>query len=244
MFKIVDANVPDDSIIEELITNCHQAGYDCSTFLHLQPLLAEKNTAEKTLHLINPTDKKIEINCTDKNSIRINYQCSIPLSTLSEDCEKESLGEIPSSVKFTLEHTKNGVAYKDGELSMSIPKEFKEVNFGKKTVIDTMVGLFKNIREKLGFGSSSKDTKIVHKLGPEASFSQFTPQKLGSEAAFSHSTAQTTLNNSITEAVQKGINNNIDLKDCHQVNVNSDTITPKPTPQALQSLKQNSRSCG
>ncbi|NUX01429.1 hypothetical protein GO685_02790 [Wolbachia endosymbiont of Madathamugadia hiepei] len=117
MFKYVEAQVPSDPILEELVTNCNQAGYKAALFTQI-------SLGKYGLMLQNPV-KVINIDCTDINHITVKSDMIIPI-VKSNDPEEEAC-RINSSLEFTLESQdgKDGVTYKDGKLLLTISEKLK-----------------------------------------------------------------------------------------------------------------------
>jgi hypothetical protein len=214
MFKITNTTVPDDAIIEELITNCNQAGYDAFFSLKIssvEVISAFDPTMDRAIH---PRYEQCitSIKCNDSKSVTIEIQ---QLITMYEKDKSMNI-HIPSSVKFTIESTENGINYKNGEVSMSIPKDLQNITKENKTIFDIILELFQNLCEKLGF---STDIKIEHKLDPETNFS-----------------------NSIPEGVQEKVKNNCLLQGqgCHlDENDNKITIATPPCNGKHQTQNYN-----
>ncbi|WP_375316245.1 hypothetical protein [Wolbachia endosymbiont (group A) of Colletes cunicularius] len=95
MFNYAKAEVPNDHILEELITNCNQAGYSAFLAIQMHNILIEYQL------FLNDYDKKTTyIDCSDKNCVRINEHKSSVVRNF-DDPEKE-ICELGSSLEFTL----------------------------------------------------------------------------------------------------------------------------------------------
>ncbi|WP_375604441.1 hypothetical protein NOX90_02795 [Wolbachia endosymbiont of Anurida maritima] len=107
-------------------------------------------------------DKVIQINCSDSNSVKV--ECETPTVEVTYSAKK--ICDISSSLKFTLESqdSTDGIVYKDGTLSLTVPKELKNYKEGGKNLFDIIKEYFQKFCEKLGFKS---ETKIEHSLGSQ-----------------------------------------------------------------------------
>ncbi|WP_224721435.1 hypothetical protein [Candidatus Wolbachia massiliensis] len=160
MFKYAEAQVPSDHILEELITNCNQAGYEGAFFTKASPELVKYN-----LTLQNPL-KVINIHCTDINHISVKSDMVIPVVKL--DNPEEKLGELFNSLEFTLESQdgKDGVTYKEGKLSLAVPRKLRDYKIDGKSLFDIVKEYFYKFCEKLGF---KFETEIEHNFEEEDS---------------------------------------------------------------------------
>ncbi|MDR2548468.1 MAG: hypothetical protein LBC34_03170 [Rickettsiales bacterium] len=158
MFKYAGAEVPSDPILEELVTNCNQAGYEGALFTQNGFKLNKYS-----LMLLNPVEKAININCADINHITVKSDMIIPI-VKSDDPEEAY--RINSSLEFTLESQdrKDSVTYKDGKLSLTIPEELKDYPVvdemqQSKSLFDVIKEIFFQLIEKV-FGHTN-DIKII-----------------------------------------------------------------------------------
>ncbi|WMT85139.1 hypothetical protein NMD99_03985 [Wolbachia endosymbiont of Listronotus oregonensis] len=157
MFKYAEAKVPSDSILEELITNCNQAGYEGTLFTDV--LFQAFRQSEFTL--LSP-QKTIVIDCTDPNHVKVKSEMAVP--TVKSDNPEEEVCQINSSLEFTLafQDEKNDVTYKDGKLLLTAPRELKNYKIDGKNLFDIIKEYFQKFCEKLGF---KFEAEIEHSLG-------------------------------------------------------------------------------
>ncbi|MDG7055800.1 MAG: hypothetical protein LJD31_04725 [Wolbachia endosymbiont of Menacanthus eurysternus] len=160
MFKYAKAEVPSDPILEELITNCNQAGYDGSLHMQFHNILLN----EYGLRLAHPSEKKISINCDDPRLVNIICNSLIPVENFYNPEEK--ICELDGLLGFILESQdgKDGVTYKNGKLSLTIPEELRDYPVinemqQSKSLFDVIKEVFFQLIEKV-FGHTN-DIKIT-----------------------------------------------------------------------------------
>jgi len=160
MFRYAGARVPSDAILEELVTNCNQAGYGAGIFNESHAALSSCNL---TPH--NPK-KVLNIYCTDHNRIKVTSDMAMPITTF--DNPEEKICDLSSSLEFTLESQdgKDSIIYKEGKLSLTIPEELKNYKDNGKTLFDTIKEYFQKFCAKLGFKPKAK-IQIEHSLGTQ-----------------------------------------------------------------------------
>lgn len=143
LFEYAEAQVPSDPLLEELVTNCNQAGYEGALFTQI-------SLGKYGLMLQNPV-KVINIDCTDINHITVKSDMIMPVVKF-DDPEEETCW-INSSLEFILESQdgKNGVTYKDGKLSLTIPRELRDYKIDGRNLFDIIQEYFYKFCEKLGF---------------------------------------------------------------------------------------------
>lgn len=147
MFKYAKAEVPSDPILEELVTNCNQAAYLGALYDEDRPLFHVTKAHELTFGSSHTT----HINCYDSDCVAIIVKERISTSTFAKPSEE--LCKLDSSLEFTLESQdgKNGVTYKNGKLSLTVPERLKDYNIGDKSLFDIIKERFQKLCEKLGF---------------------------------------------------------------------------------------------
>lgn len=181
MFEHAGAIVPNDSIIEELITSYNQAGY-ISFFVYCD--LAEMS--ELGLHPSYGSGGAFCIDCYDPDCLKFSFHMeSIPVSNTIEyfdtggNCLLYQVCDLSSSVEFNLKCKGENVTYEDGKVLLTIPKELKDYKAGNDSLLDkltdiinNLVEYFKKLCEKLGFKFDTKieynsehNIKIEHSLG-------------------------------------------------------------------------------
>ncbi|WP_250296597.1 hypothetical protein [Wolbachia endosymbiont of Oedothorax gibbosus] len=156
MFKYAGAQVPSDHILEELITNCNQSGYE---FIYAT-FMAELLSKHELFMNVNGSnvDRKVYIDCRNPNSVKVECKTSrIPVNLSTE-----KISDVSFSLEFTIESQdgKEGVIYKDGKLSLTAPKRLKDYNIDDKNLFDIIRECFQKLCEKFGFFK----IKIEHNL--------------------------------------------------------------------------------
>ncbi|GFY65094.1 ankyrin repeat domain protein [Trichonephila inaurata madagascariensis] len=129
MFKHAKAEVPDDSILEELVTNCNQAGYLVFLAIKMHNILIGYKLS------LNDSDKKtMYIDYSYENCVRINYTSSMVVRNLN-DLEKK-ICELDSSLEFTLQSRDSKVKYEDGKITLTIPEQLEDYKADGKNLLD------------------------------------------------------------------------------------------------------------
>ncbi|QLK10969.1 hypothetical protein GZ064_06720 [Wolbachia endosymbiont of Diaphorina citri] len=181
MFEHAGAIVPNDSIIEELITNYNQAGY---TKFFVNYNLTEMS--ELGLHLSYNDGRAFCMNCNDPDCLEFSFCMeSIPVSNTIEyvnaggNCLLYKVCDLSSSVEFNLKCKGENVTYEDGKVLLTIPKELEDYKAGDDSLLDKLTDIinklveyFKKLCERLGLKfdtrieyDSERNIKIEHKLG-------------------------------------------------------------------------------
>ncbi|MDX5496840.1 MULTISPECIES: hypothetical protein [unclassified Wolbachia] len=146
LFEYAEAEVPNDSILEELITNCNQAAYVGALYGKGGPIL---HLAE-TYGLLFQSNHVTHINCSDPSHAAIRIEEKIAVRTFAE--LEEELCKLDSSLEFTLKSQGDkNVTYEDGKLSLTVPKRLKDYNIGDKNLFDVIKECFQKFCERLGF---------------------------------------------------------------------------------------------
>ncbi|WP_250295889.1 hypothetical protein [Wolbachia endosymbiont of Oedothorax gibbosus] len=127
MFKHVEADVPSDNILAELITNCNQAGYECAMHEQIQPILAQYNLISKIF------ERTISIRCDSTEFVSVEY--SEVMHVLNFDNPEEKICESNNLLKFTLKSQDGKVEYKDGKVTLAIPEQLKDYKAGSKSLL-------------------------------------------------------------------------------------------------------------
>ncbi len=177
MFRYAGAEVPSDAILEELVTNCNQAGYEAAPFIQTQLALGQSFIVE------NPK-KVINIDCANQNNVRIRSDMRLPiLSVKNQVMHGDKICDLSNSLEFTLE-SQDGedlVKYGDGKLSLTIPKELKNYKDNGKNLFDIIKEYFQKFCAKLGFKPETK-IQIEHSLGTQSNYLDGTISATGSDA--------------------------------------------------------------
>ncbi|WP_253300190.1 hypothetical protein [Wolbachia endosymbiont of Chironomus riparius] len=159
MFQYAGAEVPHDSILEELTTNCNQAGYVGSLVGGTDKPLG-KITQNHGFSFDVEKNKTIHINCDNENCVILKVDEHINICDISKPAEVVE-GKIAHSLEFKLEsqNDKKDVTYKDGKLLLIVPNELKNYTIGEKKLFDVIKEYFEAFCRKLGFNF---EIKIEH----------------------------------------------------------------------------------
>lgn len=177
MFEHAGAIVPNDSIIEELITNYHQGGYTGFLKLHYSEALVPFDLTVSCSERIS-----IHMECNDPNHLRcFSGTESVGVSYFTGEYKRpfNKICDLSSSVEFNLKCKGENVTYEDGKVLLTIPKELKDYKAGNDSLLDkltdiinNLVEYFKKLCEKLGFKfdtrieyDSEHNIKMEHSLG-------------------------------------------------------------------------------
>lgn len=162
IFTYAGAKIPNDSILEELVTNCNQAGY-VGSLLGDESKPLTKISFENGLSF-QSVDYTVCINCDNETCATIQVQEPISVRTMENPQEELHMN---STLQFTLKSTDDKhVTYKDGTLSLTIPEELKNHQKGDKNLFDILKEYLKQFCEKLGFKFEIKEeAKIEPNLG-------------------------------------------------------------------------------
>ncbi len=208
MFIEASAPIPVSSILDEMVTNCHQAGYE-----NIYRLLLD-GFCKHNSHL-NISDKKIYINC--ENSDSINFECSSNTITVI-DFAKDSECDISFSIKFTLASDQNKIRYRNGEMHLVFPEELKIGDQTNRNLIDIIKEIFYELVEKFFGRCQVKEegniVKMTSKLkdGPLNSLSGETTDDRhdakNSTTEVTNKTQNNALSSSVLEDVQPLTNDN------------------------------------
>ncbi|UFN99899.1 ankyrin repeat domain-containing protein [Wolbachia endosymbiont of Corcyra cephalonica] len=128
MFKYAKAETPNDNILEELITNCNQAGYDGSLLMQLSPIFSKHK-----LSLPHANDRKISIVYNSQGSLNIQYCPSMPVREL--DTNKE-ICRVDAILEFTLKFRDSKVEYENGKVTLAIPEQLENYKVDGKSLLD------------------------------------------------------------------------------------------------------------
>lgn len=145
MFKHAEAEVPDDSILEELVTNCNQAGYDGSLLLQLFPIFLKYN-----LQLPDANDRQIGIVCSNQGFLNIKYCPSMPVEQQDTNIE---ICRLDAILEFTLKSQNGKVEYEKGKVTLTIPEQLKT---GRENLLDDINKYFKGADNAVVAGSPAE----------------------------------------------------------------------------------------
>ncbi|MDR1139603.1 MAG: hypothetical protein LBJ80_02655 [Rickettsiales bacterium] len=161
MFKYAKAEVPSDPILEELVTNCNQAGYEAGVHMELQGALVQHS------FIIESPEKVISIDRISQNSVSVRSDVVLPIFFQKSDGKLgDRVCDLSSSLEFTLESQdgKDGVTYKNGKLSLTVPERLKDYNTGDKSLFDVIQDYFYKFCEKLGFFTEKVECGLSNPL--------------------------------------------------------------------------------
>ncbi|WP_353288824.1 hypothetical protein [Wolbachia endosymbiont (group A) of Pogonocherus hispidulus] len=159
MFKYAEAKVPSDSILEELVTNCNQAGHEAGVLIESQLALGQHS------FLVFSPKRVMNIDYIDQNNVSIRSDMKLPIFFQRNDGKAgDKVCDLSSSIEFTIEsqNDKDDVTYKDGKLSLTAPRELKNYKIDGKNLFDIIKEYFQKFCEKLGF---KFEAEIEHSLG-------------------------------------------------------------------------------
>lgn len=126
MFKCAGGAIPVDSIVEELITSCNQAGYCAFLFFQLYNIF-DKHGLKYGLK-----DHKVSIECSNPNFLTVKH-CG-DACFWDQDMKEYRFDAV---LEFKLEVKKNGKgSYKDGKVTLTIPKGLKKYRANGKNLFD------------------------------------------------------------------------------------------------------------
>ncbi|WCR57784.1 hypothetical protein [Wolbachia endosymbiont of Ctenocephalides felis wCfeJ] len=159
IFKYAEAEVPSDSILEELITNCNQAGYEAGVHMEFQGALCQHS------FIIENPEKVISIDRISQNSVSVRSDMVLPIFFQKSDGKfGDKVCDLSSSLEFTLasQDGKDGVTYEDGKLSITVPRNLRDYKIDGRSLFDIIKEYFYKLCEKLGF---KFEVEIAHDLG-------------------------------------------------------------------------------
>ena len=97
---------------------------------------------------------------------------AMPITTFGNPEEK--ICDLSSSLEFTLESRdgKDGITYREGKLSLTIPEELKNYKDNGKSLFDIIKEYFQKFCSELGFKHETK-IQIEHDLGTQIKVSNY-----------------------------------------------------------------------
>ncbi|WP_264702877.1 hypothetical protein [Wolbachia endosymbiont (group A) of Volucella inflata] len=166
--------------LEELVTNCNQAGYEAGVHIEFQGALSQHS------FIIESPEKVISIDCVSQNNVSVKSDMTLPIFfQRSDGTFGDKVCDLSSSLEFTLKSQGDkNVTYEDGKLSLTIPEELK--NFPvvnemqqSKSLFDVIKEIFLQLIEKV-FGHTN-DIKVTEEDGTITMISSFSkPLKVNS----------------------------------------------------------------
>ncbi|MDX5526939.1 MAG: hypothetical protein O7167_03560 [Wolbachia endosymbiont of Andrena nigroaenea] len=136
MFEHAKAEVPNDHILEELITHCNQAGYESAIYGQIQPILTQYNL------VMTIPKKTISIDCNSADSASVKYSDVIVIKNPDPDQFKQY--ESASKLEFTLKFQSDRVDYENGKVTLTIPEQLSSYKANSKSLIDDINQHFKD----------------------------------------------------------------------------------------------------
>ncbi len=137
-----------DSILEELVTNCNQAGHEAGVLIGSQLALGQHSL------LVFSPKRVMNIDYIDQNNVSIRSDMKLSIFFQRSDGKAgDKVCDLSSSIEFTLESQdgKEGVIYKDGKLLLTVPKRLKDYNIGDKNLFDAIKECFQKFCKRLEF---------------------------------------------------------------------------------------------
>ncbi|WP_353281101.1 hypothetical protein [Wolbachia endosymbiont (group B) of Horisme vitalbata] len=158
IFEYAGAEVPSDSIMEELITNYHQEGYNHFLFLHILKALSPFGLLVLDSNIIIT----YSMDCRDSNCLKLNFSMDCIKVRSSDLVNDIKTPGFYSSVEFKLKCKGRNVTYEDGKVLINIPKELKNYKASGRSLCDITIEYFQEFFGNLGF---KFETKVEHILG-------------------------------------------------------------------------------
>ncbi|MFT4314038.1 MAG: hypothetical protein AB3P11_02870 [Wolbachia pipientis] len=157
IFEYAGAEVPSDSIMEELITNYHQEGYNHFLFLHILKALSPFGLLVLDSNIIIT----YSMDCRDSNCLKLNFSMDCIKVRSSDLVNDIKTPGFYSSVEFKLKSKGRSITYEDGKVLINIPKELKSYKASGRSFFDIATERFQEFCENLGFNF---ETKVEHSL--------------------------------------------------------------------------------
>ncbi|WP_265041807.1 ankyrin repeat domain-containing protein [Wolbachia endosymbiont (group B) of Melanostoma mellinum] len=126
MFEHAKAEIPNDNLLEELITSCNQAGYDGSLLMQLSLIFLGNG-----LQLPDANDRHIEIVCSDQDSLNVKYCPNMPVKQLGKE-----ICRVDAILEFTLKFRDSKVEYENGKVTFAIPEQLENYKADGKSLLD------------------------------------------------------------------------------------------------------------
>lgn len=167
IFRYAGAEIPSDAILEELITNCNQAGYEGAPSIETQLALGQS-------FIVATIKKVINIDCANQNNVRIRSDMKLPILSLKDHTYGSKICNMASSLEFIIESYdgEDFVTYGDGKLLLTIPEELKNYKDNGKSVFDIIKEYFQKFCAELGLKHETK-IQIEHDLGTQIKVSHY-----------------------------------------------------------------------
>ncbi|UIP92345.1 hypothetical protein JSQ73_004010 [Wolbachia endosymbiont of Anopheles demeilloni] len=153
MFEHAKAKIPNDNLLEELITSCNQADYDGSLLMQLSPIFLGHD-----LQLPDANDRHIEIVCSDQDSLNVKYFPNMPVKQLGKE-----ICRVDAILEFTLKFRDSKVEYENGKVTLAIPEQLENYKADGKNLFDDIKihledadnSIIESLLENIGEGPKS-----------------------------------------------------------------------------------------
>ncbi|MDR2609113.1 MAG: hypothetical protein LBC06_00785 [Rickettsiales bacterium] len=178
IFKSAGAEVPSDPILEELVTNCNQSSYYGGGLVI--NVFAPALFSHELMLNVPQGQGTIHINCTNRNCVSTRFDSKMSITdtkllTNGRNSKEAAICQLNSSLEFTLESQdgKDGVTYKEGKLSFTIPQELENYHTNnkeeqlqsddtvKKSLLEVIIESFLILIEKF-VGTKLKNKQGIH----------------------------------------------------------------------------------
>ena len=147
VFVYAGAAVPNDSIMEELITYYNRSGYK-QFFSSQSQALRSFGLCMYSFHYLIPSYReRTYISCEDPNCLKFSF-------SVNDGIYNDNGGlicDLRNSVEFKLKCEGENVTYEEGKVSLTIPKELKNYKANDKNLFDVIIEYFQKFCEKFGF---------------------------------------------------------------------------------------------
>ncbi|WP_353287966.1 hypothetical protein [Wolbachia endosymbiont (group B) of Gerris lacustris] len=157
MFIRIGATVPNDPIMEELITSYHQEGYNHFLFFRIFRVLSSFDL----LMLDSDLTATYSMDCRDSNCLKLNFSMECIKVRSSDIVNDIKTPNFHSSIEFKLKSKGRNITYEDGKVSLTIPKELKNYKASGRNFFDIATERFQEFCENLGFNF---EAKVEHSL--------------------------------------------------------------------------------
>ncbi|WP_264720094.1 hypothetical protein [Wolbachia endosymbiont (group B) of Eucosma cana] len=175
IFEHAGAAVPNDPIMEELITYYNRSGYK-QFFSSQSQALRSFGLWMYSFHYLIPSYRESTyISCEDPNCLKFSFSVN---DGIYND-NKILVCNLQNSVEFKLKCEGENVKYEEGKVSLTIPKELKNYKANDKNLFDVIIEYFQKFCEKFGFHFETKIEHILDKpLGVLSDINTFQDKNL------------------------------------------------------------------
>lgn len=157
VFVNAGAAVPNDPIMEELITYYNSSGYK-QFFSSQSQTLRSFGLYTYSFHYLIPSYRESTyISCEDPNCLKFSFSVN---DGIYND-NKILVCNLQNSVEFKLKCEGENMRYEEGKVSLIIPNKLRDYKANDKNLFDVIIEYFQKFCEKFGFHF---ETKIEHIL--------------------------------------------------------------------------------